>query len=135
MKTALALLLLLIFAPMTLAFSTEIVVIVHPKNPISKMPGEQVAQFFLGKSANLGPIDQRDGSELRIEFYQKLTGKETAQVKAIWSKIVFNGKGLPPAEYASSAEVKKAVAANPLTIGYIEKSALDDSVKAVLTVP
>ncbi len=47
---------------------------------------------------------------------------------------MFSGKATPPKELGSSAEVKKFVAANPDAIGYIEKSALDGSVKAVLTV-
>jgi hypothetical protein len=35
---------------------------------------------------------------------------------------------------ASAAEVKKFVAGNPDAIGYIEKSAVDGSVKVLLTV-
>ncbi|WP_308789184.1 hypothetical protein [Telluria antibiotica] len=40
-----------------------------------------------------------------------------------------------PKEVADSAAVKKAVAADPKAIGYIEKGALDASVKAVFTAP
>jgi ABC-type phosphate transport system substrate-binding protein len=48
---------------------------------------------------------------------------------------VFSGKATPPKELlSSSADVKKFVAANPDAIGYIEKSAVDGSVKVVLTV-
>jgi ABC-type phosphate transport system substrate-binding protein len=47
---------------------------------------------------------------------------------------VFSGKATPPKELGSAAEVKKFVAANPDAIGYIEKSAVDGSVKVVLTV-
>lgn len=57
-----------------------------------------------------------------------------AQVKALWSRLVFSGKGQPPKELADSASVKKAVAADPKVVGYIEKSAVDGSVKVLFSV-
>jgi ABC-type phosphate transport system substrate-binding protein len=113
--------------------AAEIVVIVNPKNPASRMFSEQAAQFILGKSTLFTPIEHTEGP-LRNEFSQKVLGKDSAQVKAQWSKLVFTGKGTAPKEYGSSAEVKKAVAADVQAIGYIEKSAVDDSVKVILTV-
>ena len=115
------------------ALAAEIVVIVNPKNPASRMFSEQAAQFFLGKSTLFTPVEHTEGP-LRNEFSQKVLGKDSAQVKAQWSKLVFTGKGTAPKEYGSSAEVKKAVAADVQAIGYIEKSAVDDSVKVILTV-
>jgi ABC-type phosphate transport system substrate-binding protein len=115
-------------------FAAEIAVIVNPKNPATRMFSEQAAQFFVGKSTLFTPVEHAEGSALRNEFTTKVLGKDSAQVKAIWSKLVFTGKGTAPKEYASSAEVKKAVAADPTAIGYIEKSAVDDTVKVILTV-
>jgi hypothetical protein len=46
---------------------------------------------------------------------------------------VFSGKATPSKEMASSAEVKKFVAASPDAIGSIEKSAVDSSVKVVFS--
>jgi ABC-type phosphate transport system substrate-binding protein len=115
--------------------ATEMVVIVNPKNPATRMFSEQAAQFFIGKSSLFTPVEHTDGASLRNEFYTKVLGKDSSQVKAIWSKLVFTGKGTAPKEYGSSAEVKKAVAADPQAIGYIEKSAADDSVKVILTIP
>jgi hypothetical protein len=46
--------------------------------------------------------------------------------------MAFTGKGTPPKEVANSAEVKKTLAGNPGLIGYIEKSAVDGSVKTLL---
>jgi ABC-type phosphate transport system substrate-binding protein len=116
------------------AFSAEIAVIVNPKNPATRMFSEQAAQFFIGKSTLFTPVEHNEGSALRNEFNTKVLGKDSAQVKSIWSKLVFTGKGTAPKEYGSSAEVKKAVAADVSAIGYIEKSAVDDSVKVILTV-
>jgi ABC-type phosphate transport system substrate-binding protein len=87
----------------------------------------------LAKSATFTPVDQTEGSAIRLEFYKKLADKEASQVKAIWSKLVFTGKGTLPREMASNDAVKKAVAADTNAIGYIEKSAVDGSVKVVAT--
>jgi ABC-type phosphate transport system substrate-binding protein len=108
----------------------EIVVIVNPAAaPISK---EQLADLYLAKSSVLIPIDQAAGSAIYVEFYKKATGRDMGQVKAIWSRVLFTGRGVPPKQLPDSAAVKKAVAANPKAVGYIEKSAVDASVKVAL---
>jgi len=113
----------------------EVVVVVNPKAAESTLSKEQVAQFFLGRSTAMTPIDQPDNAPLRAEFYKKVADKDTAQAKALWSKLVFTGKATMPREVADSAAVKAAVAANPKAIGYIEKSAVDSTVKVVFTAP
>ncbi|MFG6456770.1 hypothetical protein [Roseateles sp. BYS96W] len=129
-----------VLAFFALAAQAQVAVIVNPKSAAASMTADQVASIFLGKSATLPsgatamPADQAEGSAVREHFYAKVAGKQAAQVKAAWSRLVFSGKATPPKELSSSAEVKKFVAANPDAIGYIEKSAVDGSVKAVLTV-
>ncbi len=112
----------------------EVVVVVNPKNPATRMFSEQAAQFFLGKSTVFTPIEYDDGVAIRNEFYSKVLQKDAAQVKTIWSKLVFTGKGTAPKEFKTAAEVKKAIAADVSAIGYMDKSAVDDSVKVILTV-
>jgi ABC-type phosphate transport system substrate-binding protein len=111
----------------------EVVVVVNPKAAETSMTKDEVTQYFLGKSTAFTPVDQADGSPIRAEFYKKVADKDAAQAKALWAKLVFTGKATMPKEAASSADVKKAVAANPKAIGYIEKSAVDASVKVVYT--
>ncbi len=134
MKNLLATLTALALGATALNAAAETVVIVNPKNPASRMFSEQAAQFFLGKSTMFTPVDQAEGSAIRNDFYKKVTDKDSAQVKALWSKLVFTGKAQAPKEYKSNAEVKKAVAEDPKAIGYIDKSAVDDTVKVILTV-
>jgi ABC-type phosphate transport system substrate-binding protein len=113
----------------------EVVVVVNPKAAEASMTKDQIAQFFLGKSSTMTPIDQPEDAPIRAEFYKKVTDKEASQAKALWSKLVFTGKATMPKEVANSAAVKAAVAANPKAIGYMEKSAVDASVKVVFTAP
>ena len=109
----------------------EVVVVVSAKAAESTMTKEQVAQFFLGKSTAMTPIDQSDSSPIRAEFYKKVADKDAAQAKALWSKLVFTGKATMPKEVGDNAGVKAALAANPKAIGYIDKSAVDATVKVV----
>ena len=117
----------------------QVAVVVNTKSPLASMTADQVSAIFLGKSATLPsggtalPTDLPDSAGTRELFYTKVTAKSTAQVKAAWSRLVFSGKATPPKELASSADVKKFVAANPDAIGYIEKSAVDSSVKVIFT--
>ncbi len=118
----------------------QVAVIVNPKSATATMTADQVSAIFLGKSNTLPggaaaqATDLPESAAAREQFYSKVTGKQAAQVKAAWSRLVFSGKATPPKELATAADVKKFVAANPDAIGYIEKSAVDASVKVVLSV-
>lgn len=116
----------------TCAGAADLVVIANPAGAAT-LTRDQVADVFLGKSQALAPVDQSDGSAIYAEFYRKATGRDIAQVKATWARLVFSGKAQAPRQLPDSAAVKKAVAADPKAVGYIEKAALDSSVKAVLS--
>lgn len=113
----------------------EVVVVVNPKAAEASMTKDQVAQFFLGKSTAMTPVDQPEDAPLRAEFYKKVTDKDASQAKALWSKLVFTGKATMPKEVANSAAVKALVAANPKAIGYMDKASVDGTVKVVYTAP
>ncbi len=114
------------------ANAADVVVIVSSKSTASTMTADDIANIYLGKSTAMKPVD--NATPVRAQFYTAVAGKDEAQVKAIWSKLVFTGKATPPKELPSSAEVVKAVAADPNAIGYVEKSAVDGSVKVVFEV-
>jgi len=117
----------------------QVAVVVGAKSDIGTLTADQISGIFLGKTDKFPngttalPLDQNSGIPVRATFYDKVAGKSEAQVKSAWSRLVFSGKGTPPKEVANSAEVKKLVASNPNTIGYIEKSAVDSTVKVVLS--
>jgi ABC-type phosphate transport system substrate-binding protein len=111
--------------------SAQVAVVMAPG--ASALTKEQVANLYLGRSAQLHPLDLPEGSATRDIFYKKAIERDAAQVKAVWSRIVFSGKGAPPKEVPDAAAVKKGVAADPKAVGYIEKSAVDGSVAVVFT--
>lgn len=109
-----------------------VAVIGHPSaQALSK---DQVSDIFIGKELSAKPVDLPESSPIRADFYKKVTGRDASQVKAAWSRIAFSGKGQPPKEVGDAAAVKSAVAADPKAIGYIDSSAVDGSVKVLLTV-
>ncbi len=112
------------------ALAADIVVIGHPS--AEAMTKERIADLYLGKSHTATLYDHRESSALYADFYQQATGRDVAQVKSTWSRIVFSGRGQAPKQLADSAAVKKAVADNPKAIGYIERAALDNTVKVIL---
>jgi ABC-type phosphate transport system substrate-binding protein len=132
----------LVVASLAMAASSvyaDIVVVTSAKAGIADLNKQQVSDLFLGKSSTFPdgkqavPLEQVDGAAAREEFHGKVTGKTGAQLKAFWSKQVFSGKGTPPKELPGSADVKKLVADNPNMIGYVDKSAVDGSLKVVFT--
>ena len=129
----------LVLALAAVAARADVVVVVSAKNPCGQLTAAQVSDIFLGTTTSFPgggqvvPVDQGDGA-VREEFYGKAVGKSSAQVKAYWSKIIFTGKGRPPKEVGDSLAVRKLVADSPGLIGYIERSAVDASVKVVLAV-
>jgi hypothetical protein len=99
----------------------------------SSVSKEQLADIYLGRSTALKPLDLPESNELRDAFYRKITDRDASQVKAVWSRLIFTGQGQPPKELPDGAAVKKAVAADPKLVGYIDKSDVDASVKVVLS--
>ena len=116
----------------------EVVAVVSSKNPVTSLSHAQVADIFLGKTARFPdgtvavPIDQAEGSAARDEFYATFAGKSPVQVKSHWTKIIFTGRGQPPRAVSNGTEVRQLIAANSQAISYIERSAVDSSVKILV---
>ena len=130
----------LLVSASTFAQAGDLVVIVSARSSIEALRPDQVAAIFLGQSARFPDgalataLDQPIGTQERNQFYLRVTGKTPALLKAHWSKLVFTGRGQPPRELQDSAAVRRAVADDPGLIGYIDREALDPSVRQVLLV-
>ncbi len=131
--------------PLLLAVSTaaasahaEVVVIVSAKSSVKSLTADQTAKIFLSKVVTFPndqtaiPIDQPEGSAIRDEFYSKVAHKSPSQLTAYWAKVIFTGDGRPPMLMAGDMAVRKAIANNPNAIGYIDKNAVNRSVRVVL---
>lgn len=120
-----------------IAGAADVIVIAGAGSGVGPMSKQQVADLFLGRATSLPGggaaqlIDQPDSSPLRDAFYSAVTGKSAAQVKSTWAKLSFTGKGTPPKTGSNTDEIKKQIAGNKNLLGYIDKGALDGSVKIV----
>ena len=111
-----------------------VAVIVNPA--ASKAPSQaEVASIFLGKDKSMKGIDLKDWTASKESFYTNVTGKNESQLKSYWSGLIFTGKGQPLAAAADDAAVVARVAAEPDAIGYVDSTAVNDSVKVLFTLP
>ena len=117
--------------------AADVVAVVSSKSAITRLTPEQVEDIFLGRinhleyGAMLVPLDLPEGSPARAEFYATFGGKSAAQLRAHWSKLIFTGRGQPPAVVSDIETVRKRVAANPDAIAYMDRTAVDARVRIV----
>lgn len=124
----------------SLGVAAEIAVIVHPSNNNAISQADLEPLFMVKKStfadgSKASPYYLTADDAVRNQFDEKILGKSSGQLKAYWSKLVFTGKGTPPAELGNSAEAVAKVAADPSGIAYVDKGAVTGAVKVVLTLP
>ncbi|MDM4765146.1 phosphate ABC transporter substrate-binding protein [Pelomonas sp. SE-A7] len=120
----------------------DLVVIVHPDNPLKALQPRQVSDLYLGRTRQFAGADvtaqpalvyeQPSGSVVRQRFFSALNGMEIKQVNAYWARLRFSGEVLPPPILADSLAVREAVSQDRMAIGYIDAALLNASVKPVL---
>jgi ABC-type phosphate transport system substrate-binding protein len=100
-------------------------VIVNPDNPIESVPRDFLRDAFLKKATEWGrgdtirPIDLSGRFPARGKFTHDVLRKTSSQLRSYWSQQIFSGKGVPPPEVDSVADVIGYVLANPGAIGYL----------------
>lgn len=102
--------------------SDTVLVIGHPGLP--KTDAATVARLYTGRAVELQGttvqvVNAPSGSALRQRFLATYLQQDNEQYRAYWTVRRHIGKGVPPRELASSAEVLAFVQATPGAIGYI----------------
>ncbi len=134
--TMLAWISLLSFAAGTVC-AAEVVVVVSSNNPIETLSRDQITDIYLGRMNRfpngnpVKPIDLRESSPLRREFYRKYLGRSQSQIKAHWSRLIFTGRGQPPPTVSSGEAMAELVAENPDAIGYLSTDFLNKGLRVV----
>jgi ABC-type phosphate transport system substrate-binding protein len=102
------------------------VVIVHPSNPVARLDKKTIADAFLKKRTRWGdagkpilPVDQDKRSVIRRKFTEDILGRNLNAVRTYWIQLVFSGRGVPPREVDSDADVVTFVLEHPGAIGYV----------------
>lgn len=116
-----------------------LVIIANKDVPVDSITAEQAAQIFLkqqqlwSNGKPMQPIDAREGSGLREDFYSKVMRRTNAQLRAYWARQTFTGTALPPREGGGSEDIARWVAATPGAIGYVQHKDVEGNVKVLLT--
>jgi len=119
----------------TAAFA-EIEVIVHPSNGAA-LDKDAIQRIFLGKTrafpggGEAVPISFKEGSPEEADFTKNVLSKTPKQLKAYWAKMVFTGKGTPPRQSDSTADMLGLISANPNLIGFVPAGSATGNVKVV----
>ena len=113
-------------------------VIVNRSNPVSDLTRSEVSAIFMKRmrswrdGSEIVAVDQPARSALRDAFSRAIHEKSVAFVSRYWQRLIFSGRGIPPAVAASDEEVIAFVTRNRGAIGYVSHSAvLTDDVKVL----
>lgn len=129
----LTLILILLLAPCSYS---EVAIIVNQANTATP-DTEEIAKIFLGKTRTFSdgspvlPLNLAEGNPQREAFTSTVLGRTSSQLKAYWSKLIFTGKGSPPKEMASDAEIIAAIESDRTAIGYVNASSAKGNVKVL----
>lgn len=118
--------------------ASDIVVITNPGSGVERLTRDEVTAIYMGRSKKLSsgllaiPIDQAPTNPEKARFYRDLIDKELPEVNSYWARLTFSGRGTPPRQVNSAAEVIETVATNKGAIGYIPRANVDRRVHVVL---
>lgn len=119
----------------------DLVVVVHPSNPITTLNKDEVRQIFLGRmrlypatQKNIDPVDQDTSLPSFDRFYRQVANLTPTTLQRLRAMYLFSGKGMLPKILPNEIEVIQFVANHPDAIGYIQQSSLDNRVKPVFVI-
>lgn len=123
--TCLAVIALLVPIHPSVAAGPGYKVVVNQANVTSSITSQQLSRIFLKQTnswidgTTTQPIDQVSTSEVRKAFSKEVLGRDVNAVKSHWQRQIFSGRGVPPPEKNTDAEVLDFVEANPGAVGYV----------------
>ncbi|MBH0025723.1 substrate-binding domain-containing protein [Pseudoalteromonas sp. SWN29] len=139
MKIFKSILFLLILLSIMMTTSNAALSVVVNKSNTSEISEAQVKNIFMGKLGQFSdgteavPVLFEAGKGARTAFDDTVLKRNTSQVDAVWSKLIFTGRRTPPLQAKDVNEVLKEVSSNQKAIGYLETSDVTDSVRVIAT--
>ena len=137
MRARFALLVLIAFSRVATSADASMFVIVNAKNPVARVDRQVVTDLFLKKRTRWSddlsaqPVDLSQKSDTRARFSRAVLGRDVASVRRYWAKLVFSGRGVPPPELATDADVIKYVTEHAGGVGYVSSASALTGVKIV----
>ncbi len=118
------------------SFAGDWVLVTNKDNGMSSIAKADLKRVFTGKMKKVEgntvvPIMLADNVPATTQFLQEVVDKTPEEYKKFWVQQQIKGLGTAPMTQKTSASAKLIVAGIPGALTYIEKSALDDTVKEV----
>lgn len=119
------------------AFAGEVVVIAHPSVP--RLDNVAVERIYTGRVVELGgvrvmPFDLVVGHPLRGRFLARWLDRDEERYSAYWTVRRYVGKGGPPSQVPTVAEMIRLVSTTPGALGYVDEAEIRAEVKGSVTV-
>lgn len=120
-----------------LAWAADAEVLVIANASVPSLDAATVYRLYTGRAIEVGGnpvtvVNAEPGSALRERFLNRYLQQDDEKYRAYWTVRRHIGKGVPPKEIKSAAELIDYVQRTPGAIGYIEASELRPGVKVVL---
>lgn len=115
----------------------EDTLVVIANAPLRGVDAEAIKRIYTGRLIEidglaLRPVNAAPGSALRRSFLAAIVKQSDEDYLAYWTVRRYIGKGVPPRDLASSAEVIAYVQQTPGALGYIEASEVRSGMNVVL---
>lgn len=116
------------------AHAGEIVVIGNSNVP--KIDAETVQKIYTGKyisvaGVSVTPVGVKPGTTMRNRFLHDYLNQDEEKYTAYWTVRRYIGKGAPPVELSSPADVINYVQTTPGAVGYIDEADLKQGVNVI----
>ncbi|GAA5175324.1 hypothetical protein GCM10025771_07140 [Niveibacterium umoris] len=102
----------------------DLVVVAGRASTLSTLTREEVTRLYLGERLD-GDKSQLKALELdlppwaRGAFYSRLLGRSEVQMRALWARLVFSGKGRPPRIVANADEALRELESSASVIVFL----------------
>lgn len=112
-----------------------VVVVAHPN--VHKLDQATVQRIYTGKVIEVGgvsvaPVNARSGQALRQRFLNDYLQQTDDAYVAYWTVRRYVGKGVPPREFATVAEVISFLQTTPGAVAYLDEADVPSSMNVVL---
>lgn len=134
MKTTIKVVTLAVSLVFSCASAGDIVVIGNGNVP--RMDVETIQKVYTGKFISVSgisvtPVGVKPGTSIRNRFLQQFLSQDEEKYTAYWTVRRYIGKGAPPPEFGSAADVINYVQSTPGALGYIDESELKQGMNVI----
>ena len=118
----------------------DLAIIGHPDSDTGDLDIQNVKKLFLGERKSFPngihakPVNHVAGSPDRKEFFSSVLNMPESSHSRHWKRKIAVGAGNSPAERSSHTDILESIANTPGSIGYIDASKVDDTVKVLFIV-